>query len=93
MGDGSRASTSSGSRARISTSESGVSGSRTRMLYLTAPASFLERDSAGIGLVKAEVAAKTIRLVSNRGLKRVVMMPLTKGQEGGKDTNKLHCGC
>jgi len=78
MGDRSRASTSLGSRAR--------------MLYSTAPASFLERELAEIGLAKAEVAPKNTRPVSDQRLKRVVMMLLTKSQEGDKDTNKLHRG-
>jgi len=52
MGDGSRASTSSGSRAK--------------MPYSVAPESFLERDSAEIGLAKAEAAAKKASLVSGQ---------------------------
>jgi len=79
MGDGSRASTSS--------------GSRVRMLYFAAPTSFFERDSAAIGLAKVEAAAKKTGLVSDQRLKPVVMMLLTKSQEGGKDADKLHCSC
>jgi len=55
-----------------------------------ASTSFLERGSAGIGPAKAEAAARK-RLVSYQRLKRIVITPLTKSQEGGKDTNKLHC--
>ena len=69
-----------------------ASGSRTRMSRLAA-ASFFERESTGTGLAKVEAAAKTIRLVSNQRLKRAVMMLLTESQEGGNDTDELHCSC
>ena len=85
QGDGSRVSTSSGSRAIIFNPESKVSGSR----WL----SFLERESTGIGLARVEAAAKIISLVSIHGLKRAGMMSLTESQESGKDTDELHCGC
>jgi len=63
-----------GDRSRAPT----PSGSRVRMSYSTAPASFLEKELAEIGLAKAEVAAKKTRPVSDQRLKRVVMMLLTK---------------
>jgi len=94
---GSRTSTSSGSRAPRSSGSrataSGVSYSRARRSYSTTAGSLLARESAGIGLAKAEVAATTIRLVSDRRLKRVVA--LTKSQKSGKDADELHrsyCG-
>ena len=89
QGDGSRASTSSGSRARISNSKSGISGSRWRIRWF----SFLERESAGIGLARVEAAARIISLVRIYGLRRAEMMLLTESQESGKDTDELHCGC
>jgi hypothetical protein len=55
--------------------------------------SFLERESAGIGPAKVEAAAKIIRSVRDRGLKRTGMMLLTESQEGSKDTDELHCSC
>jgi hypothetical protein len=54
----------------------------------------LRESAAGIGLAKVEAVARTIRLVSNQGMKRVVMGLLTKGQESDDDTRELHsCEC
>jgi len=50
-------------------------------------------NSVGTGLAKVEAAAKTTRLVSDQRSKRAVMTLLTESQEGGKDTDELHCDC
>lgn len=65
-------------------------GSRARTLFST-ETPFLTRESAGIGLAKVEAAAKTIRLVSGRRLKRGVVMLLTESQKGSEDADELHC--
>lgn len=40
-----------------------------------------------------EAAAEAIRLVRDHGSKRAEMIILTESQEGGNDTDELHCGC
>lgn len=55
-----------GSRARISNSESAVSGSRARMLASTAAKSFFWRELTGTGLAKVETAAKAKRVAKTR---------------------------
>ena len=45
-----------------------------------------------IGLAKVDAAAKTIRLISDQRPGQTVMMLQTESQEGGKDTDELHCG-
>jgi len=53
----------------------------------------VDPGTVGTGLAKVEAAAKTMGLVSNQRLKRAVKTLLTESQEGGKDTDELHCGC
>jgi len=52
-----------------------------------------DSGSVGTGLARVEAAAKTMGLVSDQRLDRAVMTLLTESQEGGKDTDELHCGC
>ena len=79
--------TQTGSRA------STVSGSRARTSDPAAATSFLEKDSAGIGLAKVEAAARITGPVSDQRLEKVAMVLLTESQEGSENTGELHCGC
>lgn len=79
--------TQTGSRA------STVSGSRARTSNPAAATSFLEKDSAGIGLAKVEAAARITRPVSDQRLEKAAMVLLTESQEGSENTGELHCGC
>ena len=78
---------------QIGSRASKVSGSWARASNPAATISFLEMDSAGIGVAKAGAAARRTRSVSVQLLERIAMTLLTESKEGSEDTGELHCGC